>query len=209
MNFCNTTTNNRYFAGCTTIAYCQAIAYFNPPMGTLNGRFNYPALTMYAYPHYVPYMAADFVYYVANRLGINTTHMTCIGTGAHLSQGLALLNEWGFNYEHSSSNMNIDALTSTLYGGGVVLASGTRKTDNSAHSWVLCGVRGDVKDACPGRTCLNSRVPVNKNNMLYYINWGWGDANDGWYNWALTEHPRISPAPFLADNKQIYLRGLK
>lgn len=201
------TYGGRYPAGCVPVAFCQAVAYFDPPLAQMNGRFNFPALTQYSLPSYsYEQMAADFVYYVGNRVLVSKT---CNGSSAYLSGLFPLLSEWKLNYSYHKGNMSARSLTSTIMKKGVVIAGGTRKTDNVGHAWVICGLRGEVKNVCGNRSCGEPYEPVNNNNILYYCNWGWSDTNDnGWYNWALIEHPRSKPAAYLANNDQIFIKGV-
>lgn len=193
-------------AGCTAIAIAQVVAYLDIPRSRYQGTFNYKAFNSQpTVPSAYESMVAKLVSFIGDK--VNMVY-GCEGSGAWPKDFRSTLDTWCVYYSYAEdANVDISHLVRNLVKGYPHVTSGCQKTgEKGAHTWVWDGVRGKFRHQSDGRGTV-TYTPIG--SILYSCNWGWDGIADGWYSTALMEFPTIKNAPYLDDNTQLYIDGLK
>ncbi len=160
-------------AGCGPIAVAQVMYYKKSPSTIDWSSMNASTATT---------TCADFIYEVAKRAKYTTNGTE---TGTTISNLVSTLK----SYSHSCNTASHNATSSKSEISNKMPVIFTSSTDTFKHAWVACGYYEYWNEIKYVYYTLTNRKKIGtfhqSSNITYYLqfymNWGWGGRNDGFY----------------------------
>lgn len=185
---------NRYLAGCVTIATAQIMSYFRFP--THGGGFTYNWTDMFDDEYGIPCESTKrFIVHVYNNLPDKKHNSE--GTGIHDRSVVYCLSALGYSDDGQEHGYDYERVINSLEGGSPVYTSGCAKReyvlgipfDSKGHAWVVDGYiikKQEVKVYQDGRVYQDGELPELLDTYYHsasylHCNWGWGGKCDGYY----------------------------
>ena len=184
------------YTGCAILAVGQTMRYFEKP--TYSDSFPYNLSSM-------PYDVAtrqtsNFLLSVFNRF--TNKEVTDSGTASNLNESYNVLRSYG--YTASIGNMDIYALRRNIAMNKPVIIRGQTgqlgDPDYLGHQWLVTGCKRTMYHREYMLHVFTTETELTKvweystdpiaTTEYYYMNWGWGGWNNGYFNLTTMEFPQ-------------------
>lgn len=195
--------NARAYVGCTNVAMGMIMRYHQWP-----STFNWADM---------PYNSAtrttsDFLYDIALS---NNSNFELYGTGAKVSSATSSLKQ-KYGYHAKDYDFNYGVLQKNIAAYKPVICSDEYTNSNgkkTGHAWVVSGThRAYMSDRAEmwlftSRTRLSMQNAENHSSsgpLMYYVNWGWGGAYNGYFSDLAKANPQSSSSELKKMSIEIY-----
>ena len=171
------------YAGCAILAVAQTMRYFEKPEYSASFPYNFSAM---------PYNnateeTANFILDVFNKF--TNKEVDESGTGAYISESKSVLEKYG--YKATLSDGFPQGIDKNMKERRPVIMRGQINNPRIGHQWLVTGMKADKYHTnyelytFTGETeftnVWNYQSPET-GVSYYYMNWGWGGYNNGYYS---------------------------
>lgn len=180
------------YAGCAILAVAQTMRYFEKPEYSASFPYNLSAMPY----NYATEETANFILDVFNKFTNKTVTET--GTSSNISESKAVLEKYGYKAT-LSDGFNLFFIERNMAQRKPVIIRGSINEPYIGHQWLVTGTKKSyVYTKYELYTFTRETEFTNVWNhdsqsitrsQYFYMNWGWGGYNDGYFDLSGLKFP--------------------
>lgn len=173
------------YTGCAILAVGQVMRYFEKPVYSASFPYNLSNMP-YLYP---TNETSRFLYDVFNKFTNKTVTETA--TGSNIEESKSVLAKYGYSSKISDGFSSF-YISINMAQRKPVIIRGQINNPSMGHQWIVCGEkRSEIYTSYELYTFVRETEFANVWNYetsrlcrsdYYYMNWGWGGYNDGYFD---------------------------